>query len=327
MTTTRTDPRDLALHHALTLAARGWHVFPLRPGTKRPALHGHKSCPRTGPCAGGHQGWEQRATTDPARIRAAWSVAPWNIGIATGPSGLVVVDLDTPKSPDDVPPESWNRRGARTGEEVFRLLCADAGQPFPTDLYTVQTARDGLHLYFRAPEGVRLRNTEGEQGNGLGWKVDTRAWGGYVVGPWSSTEHGQYWTTDDNQPAPLPTWLVQRLTPKPPPARTAPNLRRADRLPGYVTAAVRGERERVAQAVSGAHTQTLYVAGFALGQLVGAGVLPPATAEDELYDAAHHIVAGDCDCTDREVRRTIGNGLRAGAQRPRALPATARGAA
>ncbi len=92
------DPRPALLAAALDAAARGWPVIPLRPGTKRPALHGEAACPRTGPCVDGHLKWERRATTDPDRICAAWSQAPYNIGIATGPAGLVVVDLDMPKS-------------------------------------------------------------------------------------------------------------------------------------------------------------------------------------------------------------------------------------
>ncbi|GGP36009.1 bifunctional DNA primase/polymerase [Saccharothrix coeruleofusca] len=317
--------RDMLLRSALHLAAMGLHVFPLRPGTKRPALHGVRSCPRTGVCATGHQGWEQRATTDPGRIRACWSAAPFNIGVATGPSGLVVVDLDTPKSPADLPPEGWSRRGARDGREVFALVCADAGHPVPADTYRVTTARGGEHLYFHAPDTVRLRNTAGD--SGLGWKVDTRAWGGYVVGAGSITDHGQYRPCAETAPADLPTWLVQRLTPKPPPARTAPIVSRSERLPAYVAAAVQGERQRVAAAVSGAHTHTLFVASVALGQLVGAGLLPAATAQDELFAAALHMITDRCGCTDREVLRTITNGLRAGAERPRRAPGTERGAA
>jgi len=80
---------------AMAHASRGWHVFPLRPGSKQPALHGEDHCPRTGPCRHGHQGWEQRATTDPARIRACWVRGAWNVAIACGRSGLVVIDLDT----------------------------------------------------------------------------------------------------------------------------------------------------------------------------------------------------------------------------------------
>jgi hypothetical protein len=83
-------------------------VFPLRPGTKRPALHRFDRCPRTGPCQHTHQGWERRATTDPDRIRAAWAASDHNIGLATGPSGLVVIDLDT-ATPSETPPEPWDQ--------------------------------------------------------------------------------------------------------------------------------------------------------------------------------------------------------------------------
>ncbi|MGX1841378.1 bifunctional DNA primase/polymerase, partial [Streptomyces diastaticus] len=67
------------LSAALAAAERGWPVFPLRPGGKRPALHPETRCPRTRACAGGHVTWERRATTDPDRIRAAWTTGDWNI--------------------------------------------------------------------------------------------------------------------------------------------------------------------------------------------------------------------------------------------------------
>lgn len=89
--------RERLLTAALDAAERGWHVFPLRPGDKRPALHGESVCPGIGDCAGGHRKWEDRATTDPDRIRRAWAHGAFNVGIATGPSGLVVIDLDMPK--------------------------------------------------------------------------------------------------------------------------------------------------------------------------------------------------------------------------------------
>ncbi|MFI9011016.1 bifunctional DNA primase/polymerase [Actinosynnema sp. NPDC053489] len=314
------DSRDELMRHALAAAELGFHVFPLRPGEKIAALHSEKRCPRTGACRDGHAKPEQRATTDPAVIERCWSAGPFNIGIATGPSGLVVIDLDTRKSPDDVPKDGWNRRGIVDGHDVFTAVCQEAGQPVPWETRTVRTARGGTHLYFRAPSGVELRSTEGDKGNGLGWKVDTRAWGGHVVGPGSVTPNGGYTVTDDTPPAELPAWLVQRLTPKPPPARTAPIVSRSERLPAYVTAAVRGERDRVAAAQSGAHTRTLFVASVALGQLVGAGLLPSATAEAELFNAALHMITDRCQCTDREVLRTIDNGLRAGMSRPRKTP-------
>ena len=45
------DPRTALLSAALDAAARGWHVFPLRQGGKRPALHGETACPGTGATA------------------------------------------------------------------------------------------------------------------------------------------------------------------------------------------------------------------------------------------------------------------------------------
>jgi DNA-binding NarL/FixJ family response regulator len=44
-----------------------------------------------------------RATTDVAVLRDAWEHTAWNIGLATGPCRLVVVDLDMPKPGDTNP--------------------------------------------------------------------------------------------------------------------------------------------------------------------------------------------------------------------------------
>lgn len=65
---------------ALELAARRIYVFPLIANGKTPATqHGF-----------------QDATTDPKHIEEMWGLLPKsNIGIATGASGLVVIDIDT----------------------------------------------------------------------------------------------------------------------------------------------------------------------------------------------------------------------------------------
>ncbi|WP_370027732.1 bifunctional DNA primase/polymerase [Planotetraspora sp. GP83] len=75
--------------------------------------------------------------------------------------------------------------GVNDGADVLAVLCEQAGQPLPFDTFTVRTRRGGLHLYFTAPiGGPVLGNTQGSRG-GLGWLIDTRAHGGYVVGPGS----------------------------------------------------------------------------------------------------------------------------------------------
>jgi hypothetical protein len=94
-----------------------------------------------------------------------------------------VIDLDTLKPGEtkaDIP-QPWRGAGVRCGEDMLAAVAEQAGHEVPGDTLTVRTPSGGLHLYFRAPEGVALRKTEGDRGNGLGWKIDTRAWGGYMV--------------------------------------------------------------------------------------------------------------------------------------------------
>ena len=58
-----------------------------------------------------------------------------NIGIATDPSGVVVIDLDD--SHGATAPEPF--AGARNGQEVLTRLAAQAGAEVPTDTITVLT--------------------------------------------------------------------------------------------------------------------------------------------------------------------------------------------
>ncbi|MEU3981434.1 bifunctional DNA primase/polymerase [Streptomyces sp. NPDC026672] len=279
------------MHAALDAAERGWHVFPLRPGGKPPALHGEKSCPRTGECAAGHRKWEQRATTDPDRIRAAWSRAPFNVGIATGPSGLLVVDLDMPKDNDK---GSWDAPG---GAATFRALCERAGHPVP-DTYRVRTASGGTHLYFTAPTGIRLTNTAGT----IGELVDTRAWGGYVVAAGSTTPAGAYEALCGPVAAPLPLWLQTILQPAPK-APQPPSTAVAGQSRRYADVALANETRNVATAQHGAREDTLFRAARALGRFVAWGDLPRHVVEQALQEGgeAAGLSASECRSTLRSA--------------------------
>ncbi|MDT7706430.1 MAG: hypothetical protein QOG20_2037 [Pseudonocardiales bacterium] len=157
----------------------------------------------------------------PTSAPGAWSAGrPFNAGLATGPAGLLVVDCDTRTDPDDLtagPPEECE--GATGGVDVLALLAERAGATLPAT-FTVTTPSGGTHFYYRAPSGVELRNTAGL----LGWKIDTRAHGGYVVAPGSTTSASAYTVTDGRPVAELPGclpgwlagWLLQRLRPAPP---------------------------------------------------------------------------------------------------------------
>ncbi|WP_225826775.1 bifunctional DNA primase/polymerase [Streptomyces naphthomycinicus] len=274
---------------ALDAAARGWHVFPLRPGSKPPALHGEKSCTRTGACAGGHVKWEQRATTDPDRIRAAWSRAPFNVGIACGPSGLLVVDLDTP--------EHKGSSDAPDGAASFRALCERAGHAVPAT-YRTRTPSGGTHLYFTAPPGLRLGNTAGT----VAASVDTRGWGGYVVAAGSSTPAGRYEALCASVAVPLPSWLQALLQPAP--ARPAGLLR----LPAVdgsraALAALDAECAVVAAAPEGLRNMTLNRCAFKVGRFVAWGDLPRQVAEDAFQGIgeAAGLTAAECRTTIRSA--------------------------
>ncbi|MGW5583761.1 bifunctional DNA primase/polymerase [Streptomyces sp. NPDC003857] len=274
---------------ALDAAERGWHVFPLRPGGKPPALHGEKSCPRTGECTAGHRKWEQRATTDPDRIRAAWSRASFNVGIATGPSGLLVVDLDTP--------EHKGSSDAPDGATTFGALCERAGHAVP-DTYRVRTASGGEHLYFTAPSGVRLANTAGTVAD----SVDTRAWGGYVVAAGSITATGRYEALCDRLAAPLPEWLHTILKPALKPSQ-GPSGALVGQSRRYADVALANETRNVATAQQGAREAALFRAARALGRFVAWGDLPRHVVEQALQEGgeAAGLSASECRSTLRSA--------------------------
>lgn len=313
--------RNSHLEWALHLADRGWPVFPLRPAAKITTLHGDTTehpCPRTGMCRDGHQGWEQLATTRADVITAHWTVHPdHNIGLATGPAGLLVVDLDVAK-PGKPLPDDCKKWGAIHGAQTLARLAATDRATVP-DTWTVTTPSGGTHLYFRQPAGLALRSTRGTDRAGLGGLIDTRGWGGYVVVPGSTLPDGAYELVDDREPAELPGWLVHRLSVRASTVISAPRQMAAGAVNGYVRAAIDGEATRVRTAVSGRHNKAQMVAALALGSLVGGGYLAREDALHFLQQAATAHVTGACGCTERGVTAVFEWGLTAGARNPRCL--------
>lgn len=193
------------LANAVGLAARGLYVFPVDSpedahcsGTP---TEKHSSCTVRGKHP--RVRWAERATTDPAQIEGMW-VEPSNVGVACGPSGLVVIDEDQ--------------------EGRFEAYANDQGVSIPRT-FTVRTGR-GRHYYFRAPQGVRIGNSPGDLGEG----IDVRGDGGMVVGPGSRHATGTMYEVEiDAEIADLPLWLQRALMP---PA-TAPNAVEHD-LPGLI---------------------------------------------------------------------------------------------
>jgi hypothetical protein len=285
--------RSEMFEQAVDLALQGFAVFPLKPGTKRPMF----------------KGWEKLASTDPRQIARWWNATPTaNIGIACGPSHLLVIDLDKAKRPD----------GPRHGQETLAKLAA--GRELPHTL-AVASARGERHLYFRQPNGANLGITTGSDTSGLGPLVDTRGHSGFIVAPGSVFEGGTYRTEHEAAVAPLPAWIVDELAKhstvvEPPTAPVPSRMPVTDRRhSAYGNAALKRSANTVATAPEGTRNDTLNRESFRLGRLIGGGVIDRNDAVPELRRAAHR--AG---LPPDEAANTIAPGLSAGIGHPRFIP-------
>ncbi|MDL2259484.1 DUF3987 domain-containing protein [Deltaproteobacteria bacterium OttesenSCG-928-K17] len=271
------------------LAAAGYKVFPVYKN-KRPLL----------------KGWQQKATTDPEQIRAWFDCEnPPEIGVMTGrdsgPFGLFCLDVD--------------------GAEGLICLEALEKKYGPLErLCVAQTPSGGLHVFFRMPDGVDLRNSAGK----LGRNLDTRGQGGYVVVAPSQVFNRQNilapyrWISEvnlaDDVRLPLPPgWLVELLTSKAPPASIKRSASTA-----YGQKALEAECSRIASASLGTRNVTLNKSAFAIFQLVSGGVLPAEEAEARLHEAARFS-----GLDDKEIRATINSARTKAALSPRSLPESA----
>lgn len=280
--------RDVSLPYlmraACELAAHGMHVFPLHPGTKRPALRSD---------------WEGAASIDIDRIQRWWRTNPFNIGIATGPSRLLVVDLDAPKG----------GRGAH-GRQSLAAAARVVGATIPRNTLTVVTPGSGQHLYFRTSAAEGARSTVGFIGTG----VDTRGAGGYVVGPGSVIDGRRYRLVRRADPVPVPDWILDALRQAMPEPRSA-SMPTQSHVAAYVQAALTGEVENVSSAVAGTRNHTLFKAAARLGRFVADGRLSESDVRVALERASHgHVGVGDF--TSAEVARTIRSGLARAAHLP-----------
>lgn len=197
------------------------------------------------------------------------------------------------------------------GADVLAALAERHGAEVPLETYSVQTASGGEHLYFTAPAGARIRNSAVR----LGWLVDVRANGGYVVAA-GSVVRGRRYRGSDAPVSDLPAWILPLLD-QPvtvPTADFTPFLDLVGRCSAYVAAALRRELDNVlaAQPGSGHRNDTLNRAAFALSQLVGAGLLPDGLATAALAEASAAI-----GLSGAEAHATIRSGLSAGARTPR----------
>lgn len=209
------------LEAALQLAGLGWHVFPVAPGSKLPAV----------PAREGGRGVND-ATADPAQIEAWAKRHPRaNVGVACGrPSGITVIDID-PKN---------------GGNETVAFRKSRQQDFIPTVLS--RTPSGGWHMFY-AFEPM-LKNSKSLLGPG----VDVRTEGGYIVAPPSIAGKPYAWLvppTGAELPR-MPRWALEALRPKP---HAAPMRSGAAQNPD---ASIQGLVNFVMNAKEGQRNQSLF---------------------------------------------------------------------
>ncbi|WP_147143130.1 bifunctional DNA primase/polymerase, partial [Nocardia ninae] len=225
--------------------------------------------------------------------------------VATGPSGLLVIDIDIehrrPGQPSDAP----------LAHQLLGRLAAITGESSSLLTFAVRTPSGGAHFYYRAPTTPELGCSVGR----IGPLIDSRGHGGYVVTAGSRTKAGSYRVIDPRPIADLPSTLVELLVPPPPqaPSNPPPGYRNA-----YLAAIVADEARHVADPAPHTRNITLFRAAVVLGRLAAAGELTEQHVRAALTHAAIKHVGIDGFTRD-ELDRALTNGLAYGARRPRHL--------
>jgi hypothetical protein len=248
---------------ALIYAQHGLPVFPVRPDKRPLTPHGLHD-----------------ASADPVRIADWWEEWPGaGIGWPVA-KGLVVIDIDA------------RHHGHESLDQLEREYAR-----LPQTLTQV-TGGGGLHLLFRVPEGLEVRQLAGLRSG-----IDTRAAGrGYIVLPPSVHLSGlRYDWRERVRPVDAPAWLIDliRTKPAPPIAATVPPPSGTDRRSRYAAAVLRGEAEAVAATAEGGRNHRLFRAWRRCATDL-ADVLPREIVIDHLTAAAR--LAG---LPPTEIERTL----------------------
>lgn len=156
MTAPYPQPKSPNMETAISLASAGIPVFPVG-DNKHPLIK-----------------WRDESTCDIKSVIALWNQHQNAlVGIDCGKAGLVVIDADRHGGPD----------GVLALEELLGEPATVQGCP------VTSTAGNGLHLFFKQPDGEPLGNGRGS----LPAEIDVRGNGGFVIAPGSMRDGGTRW--------------------------------------------------------------------------------------------------------------------------------------
>ena len=256
---------------ALVLIDAGFYVFPVTPREKKPPLTEHGCLD---------------ASVSTPQVEAWWRRWPEaNIGIACGPSRLLIVDLD-----GNAALSVWS-----AFEETF------GGTP----TLTSETGDWGWHLLF-SDEAGEGRNTAGLLGPG----IDTRGPGGYIIAPPSIHPNGRRyrWMGERRQIAAAPDWMLKLLHPAPARVETERFPQGHSSILGH--ARLEAATQKLGEQQPGNRHTCLYWASCLAGELIAAGSVSEDHARWLLTRAvAKNGLAGE---DPADVLRTIADGFARG---------------
>lgn len=175
------QPRSM-LDWALAYAKFGWYVLPVHSMRDGQCSCGNKTCGSPAKHPRSKHG-EKDATNDPGEMEQWWRRWPdANIGIATGPSGLVALDIDGPD-----------------GLALFHKI---SGGDRPKTLMAKTGREGGFHVFYAGTD-VPSSRVKGEH-------LDVRGSTGYIVAPPSVHASGAVytWAIRDQPIAPVPPWVA-----------------------------------------------------------------------------------------------------------------------
>jgi hypothetical protein len=231
------------------------------------------------------------ATLDVTRVQEMVRLNPRGLlAVRTGAvSGTTVIDVDA------------------HGIPAMRQMIASGLLPRTL----AQRTGNGYHLVYAHP-GVRIVSGPGKGGPGIDVKSDDA----YIVAAPSvhpGTSKPYRWLRSPaGELASLPQYWVERL--REPDRQTWPGPVPVQAVKGtrYAIGGLRRQVAELLEAEEGTRNATLNKSAFAIGQLVGAGMLDEQDAVAALEDAGQRI-----GLSPGEVRRSVASGLRAGARCPR----------
>jgi hypothetical protein len=291
------NPPQTTAQAALALAAAGMAIFPCSK-EKRPLF----------------KGWREDSTSDIATVIKTWRAHPYAlIGVDCGKSGLVIIDLD--------------RHGDGDGISPFHELF---GHPEGFGAPIIATPNDGAHIYFKAPEGMTIRNSASKLAGG----IDVRGVGGYVIAPGSTLPDGRRWRQgfgpdlaeafEASKLPVLPQAIIDATlaAQKPEKPREAPQPNNGPQPAGdgsrersWALAKLSAREKELAQTRAGGRNQALNDAAYSLGRVVARNWLSESEVRAALEAAC---VANGLWQSDgpAQCRKTIESGLYAGIASP-----------